>query len=57
MVGDGHAVGVTAEIAEHLPRSAERRFGIDHPIVPMEAAQQLLKLLFVGQHRARSGAT
>jgi ABC-type glutathione transport system ATPase component len=41
MVGDGHAVSVATQVTEYLPGSAESRLGIDHPIVPMEAAQQL----------------
>ena len=44
MVGDGHARGVTAKVAEYLPRGAESRLGIDHPILPVEAAQQLAEL-------------
>ena len=56
MVGDGHAVGVTAEVTEHLPGPAESRLGIDHPILPVEAAQQLAELLLIGQRGGRSGA-
>ena len=32
VVRDGHAVGVTAEVVEHILRTAERWFGIDDPI-------------------------
>jgi hypothetical protein len=31
MVGDGHAVGVAAEIAQDMGRTAEGRLGIDEP--------------------------
>ena len=33
VVGDGDAVGVGAEIAQHMFRPAERRFGVDDPVV------------------------
>jgi len=33
-VGDGDAVGVAAEIAEHLLRPGERRLGVDDPLDP-----------------------
>src|SRR3974390_361057 len=31
-VGDGDAMGVAAEIGEHLFGAAERRLGVDHPV-------------------------
>ena len=31
-VGDRHAVGVAAEVGEHLLGRAERRLGVDHPV-------------------------
>ena len=55
MVGDGHAMGVTAEIPEHLSRPAESGLGIDHPILLVEAAQQLAELFFVGQRGGGTG--
>jgi len=33
MVGDGHAMGVAAEVLQHVLRTAERWFGIDDPIL------------------------
>jgi hypothetical protein len=33
MIGDGHAMGVAAEIAQHLHRTTEGGFGIDDPVV------------------------
>jgi hypothetical protein len=33
MVGDGDAMGVGAEIAQHVFRSAEGRLGIDDPVL------------------------
>ena len=32
-VGDGDAMGVGAEIAQHMFRSSERSFGVDNPVV------------------------
>ena len=32
LVGDGHPVGVMAQVAEDMPRPAEGRFGIDDPL-------------------------
>jgi hypothetical protein len=57
MMGDGQAVGVTAQIPEHLARAAESGFGIDDPNPPVEAAQQLAELLRIGECGGRSGAT
>ena len=31
-VGDGNAVGIARKIAQHLPWSPERAFGVDNPI-------------------------
>ena len=33
MVGDGHAMGVTAQIMEHMLWAPEGAFRIDHPIL------------------------
>jgi hypothetical protein len=33
-VGDGDAMGVAAEIGQHLLGAAEGRFGVDHPVDP-----------------------
>jgi hypothetical protein len=32
MVGDGHAMGVTAQILKHMLRAAEGWFAIDYPV-------------------------
>ena len=32
MVGDGHAMGVAAEIQEHMLWAAKRWFRVDHPV-------------------------
>ncbi len=39
MVGDGDAVGVTAEILEHIFGAAEGRFGVDDPIFSEQRSQ------------------
>lgn len=39
MVGDGHAVGVAAEIAQHILRAAEGTFQVDHPVLAVEWPQ------------------
>ena len=33
MVGDGHAMGVAAQILEHILGATEGRFGVDHPVL------------------------
>src|SRR5450759_1102408 len=43
VVGDGHAVGVTAEVAQDMFRSAEGRLGIDVPFLVAELVHQLLE--------------
>jgi len=32
VIGDGQAMGVTAQIAEHILRASERSFRVDHPV-------------------------
>jgi hypothetical protein len=33
LIADGHAVGISAEIAQHVARSTKSRLGIDHPLM------------------------
>ena len=49
MIGDGHAMGVAAEIAQHLQRTAEGWLGVDHPVVAMQAAEELCELLRISE--------
>ena len=56
MIGDGHAMGVAAQVAENLPGPAEGRLGIDHPVLTVEAAQQFAELLLIGQRGRGSRA-
>jgi len=39
VVGDGHAMGVTAQIAEHIVWASERSFGVDHPVLSEQWSQ------------------
>jgi len=40
MVGDGHPVGIAAQIVEHLRRSGKRSFGIDNPLFVSKCCHQ-----------------
>jgi hypothetical protein len=40
VIGDGHAVGVAAEITENIFGATEGRFAIDHPVLPEEGAEE-----------------
>jgi len=43
MVGDGHAVGIAAEIAQHMGRAAEGRLGINEPFRPSQLRGHFLE--------------
>src|SRR5881409_1542756 len=57
MVGDGDAMSVAAQVTENLPCASEGRLGIHHPVLAMQLAQQLAKLLLLGQWGTGSHAT
>jgi hypothetical protein len=40
VIGDRHAVGVTAEITENVFRTTEGRLAVDHPVLPEEGAEE-----------------
>jgi hypothetical protein len=40
MIGDGHAMGVAAEIMQQLHGSTEGGLGIDDPIVAVQSADR-----------------
>jgi hypothetical protein len=42
-VVDGDAVPVAGQVLQHIPGSAERRLGVDHPICSAQGAKQRLK--------------
>ena len=43
MVGYGHAVGVAAEVAQDMGRTAEGRLGIDEPFLVSQTGSQFLE--------------
>ena len=49
MIGNGHAMGVTAEVAQHLHGSAEGGLGIDDPVVAVQTADEFCELLGIGE--------
>ena len=57
VIGNRHAMGVAAEIAQHLQGTTESGLGIDHPVVTMETAEQFCELLRVGESRSRDRHT
>jgi hypothetical protein len=46
-------MGVAAQIAKHLPRSAEGGLGIHDPLFPAKAVQQSVELFGGAQHCGR----
>ena len=44
VVGDGDAMGVTPQVAQHLLRSSHGLLGINHPVLAMNGPHQLRKL-------------
>ena len=55
VVGDGHAMGVAGEIAEHMMGTAEGRFGVDDPVLTEQGAQEGAERFLVGQWLKSSG--
>jgi hypothetical protein len=55
MVGDGYAVSVTGEIAEHMMGTAEGWLGVDDPVLTEQGAQEGAEGLFFGQGLKSSG--
>ena len=49
VVGDGNAVGVVAEIAQHVFRSTEGRLGINHPVLAEQQSEPGCEALRVGK--------
>src|SRR5215211_321318 len=48
-VGDGDAMGVMAEIGQHLLGPAERWLGVDHPVEAAELAETTGERLWLGK--------
>jgi hypothetical protein len=40
VIGDRHAVGIAAEVAENMFGTTEGRFAVDHPVVTEEGAEE-----------------
>ena len=55
VVGDGHAMGVAGEIAEHRMGTAEGGLGVDDPVLTEQGAQEGAEGLFVFERLERSG--
>ena len=49
LIGDGHPVGVTAEVMVGLLGAAEQLFGIDDPPFPFELPGETLELDWIGK--------
>jgi len=49
VIGDGHPVGVAAEIAEHRLRATKGWFAVNHPVVAEQGAEERSESLGVGQ--------
>src|SRR3974377_1010529 len=49
MVGDGHAMGVAAQILEHIFGTTEGRFRVDHPVLSEQQAQPGSKGFALGE--------
>src|SRR5580700_11216918 len=55
MVGDGDAVSVTRQVLKDVLRPSERAFGIDHPILTKEGAEESVKGVLSGQRLKSAG--
>ena len=49
MIGNGYPMGVAAQIAQHVQGTTKGWLGIDHPVLAMQAANQLSELLLISQ--------
>ena len=54
VVRDGDLASVTAEVTKHLSGSAERRLGIDDPVLAKQSAQKCGEALGLGQMLERA---
>jgi len=55
VVGDGNAMGVAGEIAEHMMGAAEGWLGVDDPVLTEQGAQEGAERLLVGEWLKSSG--
>jgi hypothetical protein len=54
VVGNGHAMGVASEIAQHMMGTAERWLGIDDPVLPEQGTQEGTEGLLILERLERS---
>jgi len=40
VIGDGHTMGVAGQVMKNMPRAAERRFGVNDPVVAEERTKK-----------------
>ena len=49
MVGDGHAMSVSAQILQHVFGTAEGAFGVDHPVLAEQQSQPTSERFRLGE--------
>jgi hypothetical protein len=49
VIGDGDPMRISAEVAEHLHRTAESRLGVHYPILSVQPPQKLMELFRIGR--------
>jgi hypothetical protein len=52
VIGDGYTVGVACQVLQDVFRSPKGRFGVDHPILAKESAQERSECFLVRQRLA-----
>ena len=55
VVRDGHPMGVGAQVAEDPLGAAERRLGVDHPVLAVQAVTQGRPIVGVGEVGGAAG--
>ena len=55
VVGDGHPMSVAGEITQHMMRAAERRLGIDDPVLTEQGAQEGTECFLILERPERTG--
>jgi hypothetical protein len=55
VVGDGYAMSVAGEIAEHMMGTAEGGLGVDDPVLTEQGTQEGAEGLFIGKRLKSSG--
>lgn len=55
VIGDSDSMRVPAQIAQDFLRTSQSGFGVDYPVLAMQAAQKVMELFGLGQHGRGSG--